>query len=684
MDLKKTFILPCTAMLVVLAGCGKKSDTSDDAQSAEATNQKLEERIQDYYKTKWAIPTEIRHKVAAKEISSEELEQMKAEGKFKHYFEFKTIADLPQDLEWDDGMDLPDLGDPNAIKGGTYHEYLRDFPRTLRTVGPDANGGFRFFLHDSNEMLLAWPYPNSNEVTENGFRYYPGLADRWAVDRSTKTVYIHLNPKARWSDGYDITTKDVAFTLFFLQSKDINAPWYNDAYETYITGLTVYDDYTFAFHLPENKPDNLGKALEHVLYPRHFYNEFGKDYVQRYQWRVKPTAGAYTIDPKDIIKGRMITMSKVKDWWAKDLKYYRNRFNYDRIQFVVVRDPSKAFEMFMKGELDSFRMTTPEYNYDKLPDNHPLIESGYIHKGKSYNDIPRPTYGLYINCSRPYLNDVNVRRGIAYASNWDLVNKKFYRGDTVRMRTECDGFGVFTNPDVKAYPFDVDMALASFTKAGFTQRDSDGILTNDKGDRLSFTVTTGYAILQPILEILKEQALKAGLDLRLEILDSTASWKKVQEKKQDIQFTALGVGVEVYPRYWEMWSSDNAYKPDGSLKPQTNNICVYANPEMDELIRKYRASSDATEMVQLAHEMTQLLHDDSPFVPGFVIPFLREASWRWIRYPENGLNMRARYFIEFYDSWIDPNIKKETKEAMKKRIPLKKEYFEWDQYNTYK
>jgi len=681
MDVKKYLLIPSIALLTVLSGCGKDEKSADNDA---APKKDIETEIQAYYKTKLSIPADILEAYEAGKISDEELDKMKAEGKFKHYFEFKTIDDVPQGLVWDDGMEMPDLGDPHAKKGGTYHTYLQDFPRTLRTVGPDANGGFRGYILDNTDLQFGYPYPESGEVTENGFHYYPGTADRWAVDKPNKTVYIHLNPKARWSDGEKVTTEDVAFTFFFLQSKYINAPWYNNAYQRQVVGLTVYDDYTFALHLPEAKPDILGKALEHVLYPRHFYNEFGKDYVQRYQWRFKPTTGAYEVLPKNVIKGRMISMTKVKNWWAKDNKYFRNRFNFDRVQFVVVRDIPKAFEMFKRGDLDAFGMGTPEYNYDKLPDNDPLIEKGYIHKAKFYNDIPRPTYGLYINTSRPYLNDANIRRGIAYASNWEKVNKKFFRNDTVRMKTECDGYGPFTNSKISPYPFDTEKALEYFAKAGFTKRGEDGILVNNKGDRLSFTLTTGYPTLQAIMEILEQEARKAGLELRLEVLDSTAAWKKVQEKKHDISFTALGVSVEVYPRFWEMWHSVNAYKKDGSLKPQTNNLCVYANPKMDELISKYRASSSSKEMIQLSHEMSQILHEDSPFIPGFVIPFLRQASWRWIRYPENGVGMKANAFAHYWMRWIDEDIKKETKAAMKKGVPLKKEYFEWDQYNVYK
>ena len=50
---------------------------------------------------------------------------------------------------------------------------------------------------------------------------------------------------------------------------------------------------------------------------------------------------------------------------------------------------------------------------------------------------------------------------------------------------------------------------------------------HDSGERLSFTLTTGYDNLRDVLTILREQAGKAGLEFRLEVLDGTAAWKKV-------------------------------------------------------------------------------------------------------------------------------------------------------------
>lgn len=641
--------LTLTATLLVLNGCGGGEDKSKPAEPAPD----ITPEVQAYYK---AHPD---------------------------FFTFKTIADLPKDLTWQDGMNLPEIGSDDAKKGGTQYAALQDFPRTLRTVGPDSNGSFRTFLLDDVALPLADRHPND-------FDFYPGLATAWAVDHATKTVYVKLDPNARWSDGVPVTTDDFMFMFFFYQSKYIVAPWYNNWYGTQYTNITKYDDHTFSISVPEDKPNMDARVLGLNGVPEHFYKELGDDYVQRYQWKFVPTTGAYIVRPEDVDKGRSIALTRLKDWWAKDKKFYKNRYNPDRIQFSVIRDTSKIFEAFRRGDIDEFGLNLAEYWYDKLPNDDADVKNGYIHKAVFYNQKPRPPYGLYINTSQHLLDNQDIRVGINYATNWQLVIDKFFRGDYERLNTAQQGYGEFTDDSIKARPFDVDKALEYFAKAGFTKRGPDGILVNDKGERLSFDLSTGYEALKDILTILKQEAAKAGLEYRLEVLDSTADWKKVQEKKHDLDLVAFNFSLEMYPRFWEMYDSSNAYdkpflddckvNPDRKVKTQTNNLEEIANCQMDQWIAAYRKSSDKAEMIDLAHKMEKLHYDMASFVPGFYQPFYRLGYWRWVHFPDDFNEKYSGYAGQYFVSWIDPQEKKDTLEARNNGKTFPQSIKTYDQY----
>ena len=619
-------------------------------------------------------------------VAIDNTEEVKAYYASKpEFFTFKTLADLPVDLTWQDGSHLPDIGSPDAKKSGTNYKRLQDFPRTLRWVGPDANGNFRRYLLDDTQVRLAHRHPDE-------FDYHPGLAESWAIDRENKTVYIKLNPEARYTDGVPVRTDDFFFMFFFMQSSYIVAPWYNNWYSTMYTNITKYDDLTFSVSIPDAKPD-MDKVVFESVYPlpHHFYKELGDDYVERYQWRYVPTTGAYVIKDEDIKKGRSIVFTRVEDWWAKDLKFWRNRYNADKMHFSVIRDTDKAFEAFKRGDIDQHGLNLSEQWYEKLPDSDQAVQDGYIQKSVFFNQHPRPTYGLWLNTSKPLLSDQNIRLGIQHAANFDLVVEKYFRGDWVRMRTSSDGYGEFTHPTLEARKFDVEKAQEYFAKAGFTERGPDGILVNAEGQRLAFTLSSGYRSLQDAFTILKEEAAKAGLELRVEVLDQTAGFKKVQEKKHDVHFVAFSVSLEMYPRFWETYHSDNAYEPSAfingcevnperQIKTQTNNLEMMAICEMDAKIDQYRASEDKEEMIQLAHEMTQMHHDYGSFVPAFYQPAWRLGHWRWLRFPEGFSNKHASYYDRYFTHWIDEDIKTETLEARKEGQTFPVEINVYDQF----
>jgi microcin C transport system substrate-binding protein len=670
---------------LLIAGCGGGKEESESTAVIDNTAE-----VEAYYASFKRAPVELKAQLASGKITQEDYNRKMEEVPL--FFQFKTIADLPTGLNWTNNDHLPEIGSPDRIKGGTLYGALQDFPRTLRRVGPDSNGSFRPYILDDVAMRMARRHPNVTEIGPEGHYYMPELAKEWAVDKENKTVYVRLDPDARWSDGQPMTADDYMFMFFFFQSSYIRAPWYNNWYTEMYTGITKYDDLTFSISVPEAKPDMNSRVLDLVAVPRHFFKELGDDYVERYQWRFQPTTGAYVINEKDIKKGRSIVLTRQKDWWAKDKKFLRNRYNYDRIHLTVIRDIPKMFESFKRGDLDGTGLVNlPEYNYEKLPDSDPDLQKGYIHKVTFYNEIPRPTYGLWINQAKPLLDNTSIRVGIHYATNWERVIEEYFRGDCIRMNTTADGYGEFTHPTLKARPFNIDMALEEFAKAGFKERGPDGILVNEAGQRLSFTLSTGYRTFQDMLTILKEEAAKAGLEFRLEVLDGTAGWKMAQEKKHDITFSALNVSPEMYPRYWETYHADNAYdvpwledgvtpNPDRKIKTQTNNLQSVAIAELDQMINAYRRSDSVEEMKKLAFRMEEILYEDASFVPGFVNPSYRVAHWRWLRYPDDFNVKLSRSAGEYFLAWIDSEMKEETQQARKNGQTFEPVIREYDQY----
>ena len=570
----------------------------------------------------------------------------------------QAAPQLPGNLEWLTNDADPVYAAPDAVKGGTLNSMLLSFPLTLRYVGPDSNGGFRTAIL-GNKMSPVVVHPNTMNLI-------PALATHWAYGDDNRTMYFRLNPEARWSDGRKVTPEDFAFTLEFMRSKDIVAPWYNTYYTDEIGEVIVYDDHTFSVSSTKPRPRN--ELHSHVSInptPRHFYEDGLENFVQKHNWTVAPNTGPYQIT--EIKKGKSITFSRKKDWWAKDLKYFKNRFNADKVKYTVIRDINLAWEHFKKGSVDVFGITQPLYWHEKATGE--IFDRGYVKKLWFYTDAPQASSGLWLNMDNELLKDRNVRLGIAHAMNIDKVNEQVLRGDYVRKHTISSGFGAFTNLDIRAREYDLEKANAYFDQAGWGTRGDDGIRVRD-GQRLSLTVTYGVDDHTPRLVVLKEEFKKAGFELNLRKLDSAASFKSVLEKKHDIWWGGLIGGR--WPQYWGQFHSANAHKP------QTNNFTNTDDPDLDRMIEAYRSAMTTDERVRLSLAIQERIHDASAWIPTLDVPYERIAYWRWIRLPEvpgtliGGPGVFPFDYGGAFDTsdgglfWIDEAMKKETLKAKKK------------------
>jgi len=590
------------------------------------------------------------------------------------YFDFKKKDDLPEGLVWKNGADNPIIGDSRAKKGGTLNTYRLSFPKTLRPFGPNSNGGYRGDLYDLIDMGLILYHPITEKVI-------PAIAKEWAYGADGRTVFYRIDPDATYSDGVKVKATDFMFYIYVRISDNLSNPFQKQYFREQFANLTSYGDSVLSISLPEPKP-RLAFYTNISPSAPHFYEAYGPDYKDRYQWLVPPTTGAYTILAKDIKKGRSITQSRVKNWWAKDKKYYKHTYNVDKINYQVIADKSKAFELFLIGDIDFFNLNVPDYWYEKM--EVPQYFNGYIEKTQFYNIFPRTPRGLYLNLAKKPLDDLNVRKGLSHAMDFNTVNTVLFRGDVERLQSWAEGYGKFSNPNIKAREYSVSKAEEYFSKAGYTKRDSEGYLMSESGKRLQLEITWSRApIWDQIMDKLKEGAKKAGVEILLDGNINSVSFTKMLEKRHQAAF--LGWNVQPpFPRYYGSFHSKNAYDEKGNLKQQTTNMNSYSNPEMDRLSENIRAASSEEALQRDAWKAEQLVHDAALFIPAIKSGYLRQGHWRWLKWPQTeyyefnapGVSLPT----ESYLYWIDEDLKKETLAAKKAGRKLPEKNHSYDLY----
>ncbi|MFO7964223.1 MAG: extracellular solute-binding protein [Desulfobacterales bacterium] len=554
---------------------------------------------------------------------------------------------LPEGIEWLTNDTDSVFASEEAEKGGVFHDAILSFPMTFRMVGPDSNSSFAGVLR-SNSFGLIGIHPNTLNII-------PEIATHWAFGKDRKTMYFKLNPEARWSDGHPVAAHDFTYTLEFMRSPHIIAPWYNDYYTKEIEKVIVYDDHTIAVVGTKPEPD-LHLKLGISPTPRHYYGELTEDFIRKYNWKIAPNTGPYQIS--DFKKGRYVKLKRKKDWWAGDLQYFKNRYNVDYVVYDVIRDFNIMWEYFKKGEIDAFSITIPKYWHVKS--NVSQVTDGYIHRIWFFNDTQRSARGLWLNQDKEIFKNKHVRYAFAHAMNVEKVISQVLRNDYFRLEQGFMGYGPYTNETIRARRFDLEKVDHYMKKAGW-HRGGDGIWTNGRM-RFSVEVTYHFDEDTPRLVVLKEEAKKAGIELRLQKLDASSAFKNVLEKKHDVAW--MGWSTSLRPQYWEHFHSVNAHRP------QTNNITNTDDPEMDRLIEAYRESLDEAERISLSLGIQEKIHEICPFVPTFMVPYVREACWRWWRLPEvPGTKQTQGLFDPFSSAtgglfWYDEALREETEAAM--------------------
>ena len=678
----KIFLITCRALLVVafacsVGGCQKKQEKAQLGINSEAFYEQYNQYIVTWLADEKRSAEEgIASKKATLEASSDADEKKRLQGgiaelertvekmEFRQglgdFFAFKDESELPEGLVWEDGMDEPEIGDPAAKKGGVFRYYWTSFPPTVRQFGANSNNGSRGDIYDLLEVYLVHLHPKTQRVI-------PGVAKEWAVSPDGRTTFFRIHPEAKFNDGHPIEAEDVLSWARLRLADQVDSIFFKQYIREQIAQFAVYSPSLVGITLPEAKPAEwmAYECGQFAPAATHFYEEFGPDFEERYQWIVPPTTAAYKLLPEDLLKGQSLTLTRTDDWWLQDKKFYRYRYNADKLNYRIIRTPIKAWELFRAGELDYFPITLPDYYYGRS--EMPAVFDGLVERTTWYNQYPRLPWGLFLNTAEQPLDDKMVRRGMAYATNWERVINDVFRGDFTRLPGFSSGYGEITNPEVNARPFSIRKAREAFAEAGYTKEDEEGILVNESGERLELSLTfTSHPERTRMMVILKEEARRAGVNLILDGRDAIASYKKVVSKEHQAYFSAWQF-IPPSPTYYEYFHSRNAYDEKGNRKGQTNNVFSYADDAMDKLVENYRNARTMEEVIKNAHQIQEKIAEEDIFIPGYTNDFLRVANWRWLRWPdvpETRFAPPLAYIpMESYCYWIDEEMKAETLQA---------------------
>lgn len=524
---------------------------------------------------------------------------------------------------WESGGDEPDIGDDAAKKGGRVRlANAGPYPAHFLAFGSAAPQFFHYNLYTAIEIPPVARHPQTGHDI-------PGTAEAWSVE--SDTVLFRLNPAARYSNGRPLRAADyVLGALLRAESGDAGFEQLREA----AVSLEACGDSLLKLTLRQG-PRSAAEAaaLLHAAEPA-FYADFGSDYRTRYADRAAPTTGAYTLGTTE--RGRMAELRHVPDWWARDRRYYRHRFNADAVEHHFLTDEAQAWEFLRRGKLDLLQTRKVSVWQQH---RHELESQGLIAAAFTA-EYPLPPYGIALNAER--LSDERLRRGLMHAADMAQAIALLTCGEGERLTTFHSGYGELTPRDTPTAGYDMAAARAAFAEAGYTEAGEDGILRRADGTplRLRFTYTPSDKT-STLAAVLAASARRCGAD----IVPEPVPWQTAARLQEAGDYDLL-FWVTVAPPAPEpaRFLSSRAAGYDAPFRLR--------DARMDALLAAYAATPAAERAAALA-AIDRRLAELAVWIPAWKENRLFTVQSPHLRFPQ-GYTPHLHEAAEEHLFWIEP------------------------------
>jgi peptide/nickel transport system substrate-binding protein len=464
------------------------------------------------------------------------------------------------------------------------------------TIGKDtmlinADHGNPLFTRNFNPYLsngrtaARWIYEPLIVVNPlNGDRT-PWLSSSW-TQPDPATIDMTIRKGVKWSDGTDLTAKDVVFTFDLLKkypALDIKGAW------QHIKSITSTGDHV-VFHLKSDDVPSLSIiGATYIVSQKHWA---GVKDPTTYQDPNPVGTGPFTLGN---YSSQQYSMNKFQDYWqASKIK----------IEHIILPATNTQLDTVTRGY---------DWAYAFISD-----VKGTWGAASKQNTWWFPAGGiisLIPNLTKAPFKDVNVRKGISLALNRSDIAETATEGNlgaagqTGLLLPNQQSYLDPSIPNSGNVAQDKQAALAAFAKSGYTMQGSK--LVKD-GKQLTFSITTANGYSDWLRAVQEVQRQLADIGIKVEIKAPQAAGWQAALNNGDFDMAVTGTGGgDVFQAYNNLLSSD-FYQPVG--KSTSANFERFKDPQVDALLDQYKSTTDTAEQQQIIQQLENVVYDQVPVV----------------------------------------------------------------------
>ncbi len=389
----------------------------------------------------------------------------------------------------------------------------------------------------------------------------PRLATSWDISSDGFTYTFHLRQNVLFHDGTKFNADAVKFSFDRLLSLNRGPVYLFSA----LDHVEVVDEYTVKFVLKEASPSFLyscGAAYGGLIISPAAIKEHAVDNDQAEKWLNDHAVGTGPYEFVSWEPGVQVVVTKFDQYW----RGWEGK-HVDKIVYRVVRESSSRKLMVMKGDLDIAQEIAPE-DFQELENAagvnlvlHPTLNTAYV----MMNNLRKP------------LDDVQVRRAVSYAFDYESYVESIMKGTAQQMQGPLPR-GLWSHDDsLSMYTYDIAKAKQLLADAGYP----------NGGFSLEITYVSGRDGDRAMCEILQNGLNQLGIQLEITALP----WPTMKARAMNPD-TAPDMIVFYWlpdipdPDNWlySMFHSD-------SWGPANWNIAYYKNAQVDAILKEARTTT---------------------------------------------------------------------------------------------
>jgi len=439
----------------------------------------------------------------------------------------------------------------------------------------------------------AWEYNDKNEAYPKLVTELPSV-ENGGISADGLTITMHLRDDLKWSDGKPLTSEDFRFT--WAMATDPN----NVVSSTYpldqITAIETPDAQTVVMKF--ESPFAPWLVLWHGLIPAHIlqpvYDADGT--LDNADWNNNPTVGC---GPYNFAEWESGSFAR----FVRNDNYFDPPAKIDEIFVRFVPDDTAQTNALVAGDADVGAFV-PNSEIPTLKDAGVQIMT----EPSGYNESW--FFQVSEKYSFPAMLDVNVRKAIAMAIDFESFNRDINLGVVHQPGSYWDALPFYNDPPVQPYPYDPEGAKALLDAAGWVDSNGDGIRDKDGVEFVIQHGTTTREVRQELQAIAQQQLAAVGIKLETSNYDADNFWNTYADQgvtfsgELDIQEWSDAPTFpdpDIY--YWlcsEIPSEDN---------PSGTNSFYICDEELDSLIQLQSTQLDPAERQKTISKINQLFHD---------------------------------------------------------------------------